>query len=221
MLETEPHWVWLGGWSVPSEAYAGVLRERLSGATHSWLEPVPGAIDELKTHAVEGRASVVAGYSLGSHLILEALETGWEPGVRVRLFAPVTTFVCRVPGEDPSRVQPKQLRAFQRLLRADPAAAVANFDAFAGLSIPAASRASWLESADVDELAWGLEKLAESRLSPSIFNGMRDRGVDLSAVVGAEDALIAGQLLEGLPAVTITDGVGHDLGDLLRASTEV
>ena len=95
------------------------------------MPPRPGALAELEAR---GPFDWVAGYSLGAFLLLSDPAATERIAPSVALLAPIFSFAQ----EDGlgGRVHRAQLRMMIRRLRADPAAALADFHARAGLDIP-------------------------------------------------------------------------------------
>jgi hypothetical protein len=193
---------WLLGWAVPEEWFASFARGAFPAAEHVFFE---SAADSMRRLNEAGPFDWIAGYSLGSLLLLRAFP---RPTARVALLAPIFAF----PAEANlgGRIPRAQLRQLARNLRRNPTAALADFYARAGLDAPnkrVGDNALHLTSV----LEWGLEQLETVRVEPPLPAGWR-------ACCGTEDPLLdAGQLCALAPGITPIAGATHHPAALIRA----
>jgi len=191
---------WLMGWAVPEAWFAPLARNAFPTAEHEFVAAVPDALAQLEK---AGPFDWVAGYSLGSLLLLRAAERAGRIG-RVALLAPIFAF----PREAQlgGRIAAGQVRSLARWLRRDPRAALVDFYARAGLDVPPEGAL-----VRVEDLLWGLECLENNRTEPPLPAGWQ-------AWCGANDALLDAARLQALaPSARIIAGATHHLAALLRA----
>lgn len=191
---------WLMGWAVPEAWFASLARNAFPAAEHVFIAAAPDALARLEK---AGPFDWVAGYSLGSLLLLGAAEQAGRIG-RVALLAPIFAFPREA--ELGGRIAAGQVRQLARWLRRDPRAALADFYARAGLDVPPEGAL-----VKVEDLLWGLERLEKDRAEPPLPAGW-------SAWCGANDALLDAVRLQALaPSVQIIAGATHHPAVLLRA----
>jgi len=196
---------WLLGWAVPEGWFAPLARQALPGAEHTFVAAEPDALARLET---AGPFDWVAGYSLGSLLLLRAAARADRLG-RVALLAPIFAFPREA--ELGGRVARAQVHQLSRWLRRDERAALADFYARAGLDVPPEGA----PTAAAHVLRWGLDRLENDRVEPPLPENWR-------AWCGARDPLLDAVRLRALaPAVQIVADATHHPAELLRAFAEV
>jgi hypothetical protein len=192
---------WVMGWATPESWFAPLARAVWPAAEHRFVDAGPDAMERLER---AGPSDWVAGYSLGSLILLRAAERA-DRLARVALLAPIFGF----PREANlgGRVARAQVRQLARWMRRDAGAALADFYAQAGLGLP-------LESGPVaapEILSWGLERLECDRSEPPLPKNWR-------AWCGADDALLDATRLQALePAIRIVAGATHHPAALMAA----
>ncbi len=193
---------WILGWAVPEGWFAPLAQAAFPDAEHHFFAAEPNWLEQLRA---DGPWDVVAGYSLGTLLLLQEAEAVGQLTPRVVLLAPVLAFAQEeaLGGKVPRT----QVRYLARWVRRDPVAALADFYARAGL--PGCELAGPLVC--TEGLQWGLDKLAQDR-----FDAPWPRG--WTGYVGAEDALLdAGVLVRMQPALNAVAGASHHPQALMHA----
>jgi len=218
---------WLLGWAVPEPWFRALAQEAFPEAQHVFAAAAPGALDRLEA---AGPFDWLAGYSLGTLLLLSNPAQSERIGRRVALLAPIFAF----PREALSggRIPRAEILLLARRLRRDPVSALANFYTLAGLDLPAdrgsllpdavyegAKGGSLLPRAGPDlpsgdrdggsllpnggSLFWGLERLERDAVAPRLPEGWR-------GWCGAGDGLLDAEMLHALePGVGVVAGAGH------------
>lgn len=139
---------WISGWGVAPDSLHPLAQEVEPGATHAFYPPSAGAIEAALT------ADWVIAWSLGAWQMLAAAARGAVCPGRVWLLAPFAAFCSDFNlGGRCSRTQVRWLR---RWLQREPAAALSDFYARAGLGMTPSQLPYALE-----ELLTGLDRLAE------------------------------------------------------------
>lgn len=193
---------WVLGWAVPEEWFAPLAQKVFPSAEHHFFAAEPNWLEQLRAG---GLWDAVAGYSLGTLLLLQEAEEVSQLAPRVGLLAPVLGFAQEE--ELGGKVPRAQVRYLARWVRREPAAALADFYARAGLV--GCDTTKLVVSAEV--LQWGLERLAQDR-----FNAPWPQ--DWSGYVGTADALLDASALTRLqPAIGGVDGASHHPEALLHA----
>ncbi len=191
---------WLMGWAVPEAWFAPLARSAFPVAEHVFVAAVPDALARLEK---AGPLDWVAGYSLGSLLLLREVERARQIGP-VALLAPIFAFPREA--ELGGRIAAGQVRSLARWLRRDPRAALVDFYARAGLDVPPEGAL-----VPVEDLLWGLERLEKDRTEPPLPAGW-------PAWCGANDALLDVVRLQALaPSVRVVAGATHHPAGLLCA----
>jgi hypothetical protein len=195
---------WVLGWAVPESWFAVLASEALPEAEHRYF----AADSQLWTKLeAAGPFDHLVGYSLGSLLLLSAPERANRCG-RVSLLAPIFAFAAeeRLGG----RASRTQVRHLARWLRREPLVALADFYARARLDVSSAQA----PVEKVDELLWGLERLADDRVAPPM-------PATWSAWVGQQDPLLDAALLHVLdPEITVLERATHHPAALIAAWKE-
>jgi hypothetical protein len=192
---------WVLGWAVPEAWFSPLARAAFPNAEHAYFAATPNTLDDIRA---AGRFDWLVGYSLGAQLLL----AGGPRAERVALLAPIFAF----PSEENTggRTARAQVRFLARWLRREPAAALADFYARAGLDVPPELAAELAP----EVLQWGLAQLETVTLPPTLPPGWR-------AWCGTDDALLdAARLHELVPAITLVAGATHHPATLLRAFAE-
>ncbi len=193
---------WLLGWAVPESWFVTQVLAAFPFAKHSFF---PASPDWLAQMSASGPWDAIAGYSLGTQLLLReaAAVGGLTP--RVALLAPVLAF----PKEAGlgGKVKETQIRYLSRWLKSDRTAALEDFYARAGLIECEADNTT----TPAEVLLWGLERLANDRVEPGF-------PADWRAYMGEFDALMDASVLMRLePSIVCVGGATHHPGSLMRA----
>lgn len=202
MLRASGRWAWVLGWAVPREWFCRIVAAHLPRTEVRCFGATPRLWDELER---EGPFDVIAGYSLGSLLLLSEPERAGRVAKAVALLAPIWAFLA----EDAAggRVSRAGLRALRRSLARSPDAALSGFYATAGLDLAPGQ----LAPTERGFLGWGLDELEQRRLTPRLSPGWR-------AWCGTDDPLIDSlRVLELVPSLTLVEAAGHAPGPLLGA----
>ena len=193
---------WVLGWAVPEAWFAPLARAAIPEAEHGFFASSPMWLAQV---SASGPWDAIAGYSLGALLMMkEALAVG-RLTPRVAVLAPVFAF----PSEAGlgGRVSLTQLRYLIRWLKADSAAALADFYARAGMT--GCKVGSLNPPAGL--LQWGLERLIQDRVEPPLPAGWR-------GYVGENDALLdARELVRRDPKLICVEGATHHPEALMHA----
>jgi len=193
---------WILGWAVPAGWLAPLAQSAFPDAEHHFFAAEPNWLEHLRAG---GPWDAVAGYSLGSLLLLQEAEAVGQLTPRVVLLAPVLAFAQEeaLGGKVPRT----QVRYLARWVRRDQVAALADFYARAGL--PGSVAAGPLVAAE--GLQWGLDKLAQDRFDAPWPQGW-------TGYVGDADALLDAAVLVRLqPAVKTVAGASHHPQALMHA----
>ena len=193
---------WILGWAVPAGWFAPLAQAAFPDAENHFLAAEPNWLEHLRAG---GPWDAVAGYSLGSLLLLQEAAAVRQVTPRVVLLAPVLAFAQEeaLGGKVPRT----QVRYLARWVRRDPVAALADFYTRAGLL--GCEKAGPLVSAE--ELQWGLDKLAQDRCDAPWPQGW-------TGYVGDEDALLdAAVLVRMQPGLNAVTGASHHPQALMHA----
>ena len=193
---------WMLGWAAPEAWFAAIAREALPAAEHIFIPATAEAVGQL---AAAGPCDWIAGYSLGTLLLLK--EANRFAGQKVALLAPIFAF----PSEEAlgGRISRAQVRQLARWLRREPLAALADFYQRAGLDVPAG-----LHPETNENLLWGLERLEKDRVEPPLPANWR-------AWCGSRDALLHADLLRVAgPTLSVVPEATHHPRALIQAWTQ-
>lgn len=190
---------WILGWAVPEDWFAPLARKAFPGAGHVFVAATADAFGRLEA---AGPFDWVAGYSLGSLLLLSDPGRAARLAGRVALLAPIFAFPAEAGAG--GKIPRARVRALAGRLRRDPKEALSGFFSLAGLDAVAGAGA-----ADLPGLLWGLGRLERDSVPASLPEGW-------CAWCGAGDPLLDAQRLRELePAVTAVEGAGHHPAGLL------
>lgn len=196
---------WLCGWSVDCDAFARLCSRLRPEEEAAVFPPTQEGVLALERQACEA----YGGYSLGAHLLMRRAGDPASPLARAHDVCALAPFLA-FPAEyrRGGRIRKAQLEIVRRRVEKDPAAAVRDFHALAGLS-DLQGRPGPNER---QELLEGLAILA----SPGV-----DEIPPICAfwhfVLGGRDPLLdAAAIAERLPpgASRIASEAGHDAGPL-------
>ena len=193
---------WILGWAVPADWLAPLAQAAFPDAEHHFFAAEPNWLAQLRAG---GPWDAVAGYSLGSLLLLQEAEAVGQLTPCVVLHAPVLAFAQEeaLGGKVPRA----QVCYLSRWVRRDPLAALADFYARAGL-LGCEAAGQLVSTAG---LQWGLDKLAQDRFESPWPQGW-------TGYVGTSDALLdAAVLVRMQPAINVVAGASHHPGALLHA----
>lgn len=193
---------WVLGWAVPEAWFAPLARSSFPEAEHGFFEAGPQWLARLGS---SGPWDAIAGYSLGSLLLLREAAAVDRLARRVALLAPVLAF----SGEEQlgGRFSRVQVKFLARRLRTDRKAALGDFYRGAGIGD---CDADAMQSPD-GLLQWGLERLATDRAELPMPKGWL-------AFAGEADALLdAEALVRAEPAIMRVGGATHHPDALIRA----
>jgi hypothetical protein len=195
---------WILGWAVPEAWFAPLARAEFPQAEHRFFAASPNWLAQV---CAEWPWDVIAGYSLGTLLLLKEAGAVSRLAPQVVLLAPIFAF----PREEAlgGRVPLIQVKLLARRLKANREAMLAEFYEGAGLTGCVAD-----EEAPAGLLQWGLERLAEDRVEPALPAGWH-------AYAGAEDALLdAAELRRLEPRIRIIGGATHHPVALMQGCRE-
>ena len=193
---------WVLGWAVPVGWFSPLARAAFPNCEHHFFSAARNWLQHL---SAGGPWDAVAGYSLGSLLLLQEAAAVAQLTPRVVLLAPVLAFAQEesLGGKVPRT----QVRYLARWLKREPAAALADFYARAGL----AGCETAGPNVSAEELQWGLEKLAQDRFEAPWPQAWK-------AYVGTVDALLdATELVRIQPRINTVEGASHHPEALLHA----
>ncbi len=190
-------WVWISGWGIQPERFLHTVERALPGASHQVFAPEPDAIDA----ALSSGASHFGGYSLGSLLLMTALDR-IDSTSKVVCLAPIPAFCkeAEMGGLTPQSI----LESLQLKLERKPEAALKLFYRLAGLAAEPTDALPY----SLDSLKWGLEQLATLSAPSSAFERVH-------AMISEEDSLMGATAVRDLFPHHSLVAQGHDYHDLL------
>ncbi|MGK0176603.1 MAG: hypothetical protein ACJAT5_000652 [Lentimonas sp.] len=166
-------WIWISGWAIYPDQFRSAVELALPEDSHQVLAPTPDALERV----LASGADRIGGYSLGSLILLSALEQIPEVA-DITCLAPFISF-CKedqLGGTTPKAT----LQTLQKRLQKQPAKTLQLFYRLAGLSHPlAADRLPY----PIEHLEWGLEQLATLQVKTTLLGRAK-------AIVGLTDPLI-------------------------------
>jgi hypothetical protein len=193
---------WILGWAIPEMWFAPQVRAVFPQAEHRFFEASPTWLAQV---SASGPWDAIAGYSLGTLLLLKDAPVVSRLTPRVALLAPVLGF--SVEAGLGGKVTDTQIRYLSRWLKTDRAAALADFYKRAGLDGCEPDEVT----APLGLLQWGLERLLNDRIEPPLPKGWR-------AYSGTEDRLVdASVLAQREGSIVLVNGATHHPHGLLRA----
>jgi len=193
---------WIMGWATPRDWFAAQVEVTFPQDQHLLIEAGPEMWEELER---SGPLDALAGYSLGSLLLLENPERAARQAERIALFAPIFAF----PKEAGlgGKIARAQVVYLAKWLRRDPSAALADFSLRAELYLPRQS----LDERTQARLEWGLKRLETDRVTPPAPRGWQLYG-------GTGDSLLDAEALRKIvPDLTLVEGATHHPLRLLTA----
>ncbi len=175
MTET---WAWISGWAIQPERFQSTLEKALPGTQQLVFHPGPNAVDQV----LEAKAGKIGGYSLGSLLLLDAIERIPE-NISLVCLAPILGF-CQEDqlGGTTSRDSLEKLRS---RLAVKPSSAIQLFYRLAKLRDEPTEALPYSK----EDLDWGLQMLAKKTVN---------EGLDLTRVdawIGRDDPLIQANII--------------------------
>jgi hypothetical protein len=198
-------WGWLLGWATPVPWFEAFVRAGWPDADHVLVPPGPDSWGTLEAGAPFDQ---IAGYSLGSLLLLGDAARVDRLAHRVHLLAPIWGFPSEM--DRGGRISRAELRGLARGVRRDWPTAVRGFYATAGLDADPRT----LSPKAVRELPWGLDCLERIRLDAGLPSGWTARCGD------ADTLLDARRLRDLVPEIAVVSGATHSPDGLLRALAE-
>lgn len=196
-------WIWISGWAIDPDRFKSAVERALPNDSHQVLTPAPNALEK----ALAVGADNIGGYSLGSLILLSALEQ--IPKVaNITCLAPFIAF-CeedRMGGATPRGT----LQALQKRLQKQPQKTLQLFYRLAGLSDPLSGQLPY----SIEDLEWGLEQLLTLKASTT-FPG------SVKGFAGLKDPLINHKEMRSRwPTCHFIDECNHDYRKLLVALSD-
>lgn len=196
-------WTWISGWAIDPDRFKSAAEQALPNDSHQVLAPAPNALEK----ALAAGADTIGGYSLGSLILLSALEQ-IPKVVDIICLAPFIAF-CeedRMGGATPR----KTLQALQKRLQKQPQKTLQLFYRLAGLSDPLSDQMPY----SIEDLEWGLEQLLT--LKAHMTFSRRVKGI-----AGLQDPLINHKEMRSKwPTCHFVDECNHDYHKLLVALSD-
>lgn len=168
-------WAWISGWGIQPQRFQAAVEAALPDASHTVVAPSPDAVESV----LHAGATHIGGYSLGSLLILNALDR-IPAETEVLCMAPILAF-CeedQMGGTTPRA----SLNLLQAKLAKNPKAALKLFYRMVNLPDEPLDVLPYPDAT----LTWGLEQLA--RLQAGASNLGR-----VTAIIGQDDRLLDAQ----------------------------
>lgn len=193
-------WIWISGWAVYPDRFRSSVELALPEDSHQILAPTPDALEKV----LASDADHIGGYSLGSLILLSALEQIPEDKT-ITCLAPFIAFCKENPmgGTTPRRT----LQTLQKRLHTQPQKALQLFYRLAGLKDPLTDRLPY----PIEYLEWGLEQLAILKANTLLLERVK-------GLAGLNDSLINSESMRsGWPGCFLIDECNHDYHKLLVA----
>jgi hypothetical protein len=191
-------WIWISGWGIYPDQFRNAVELALPEDSHQILAPAPDALEKV----LASDADCIGGYSLGSLILLSALEQLPED-VDIICMAPFLAF-CRedqLGGTTPQAT----LKTLQKRLQLQPAKTLQLFYRLAGLSDQLADDLPY----PIEHLIWGLEQLANLKADTTCLGRAK-------AVAGLTDPLINSKEMQShWPGCYFANNCNHDYRKLL------
>lgn len=196
-------WIWISGWAIDPDRFKSAVESALPNDSHQVLAPVQDALEK----ALGADADNIGGYSLGSLILLSALEQ--IPKVaNIICLAPFIAF-CKedqMGGATPRGT----LQALQKRLQKQPQKTLQLFHRLAGLNDPLSSQLPY----PIEDLEWGLKQLLTLKASTT-FSGR------VKGFAGLKDPLINHKEMRSRwPTCDFVNGCNHDYRKLLVALSD-
>lgn len=193
-------WTWISGWGIYPNRFRSAVERALPEDVHHVLAPTP---DALKT-VLESNTDFIGGYSLGSLILLSALQR-LPKGATVVCLAPFIAF-CK-DAQKGGTTPRATLLTLQQRLHKQPQKTLQLFYRLAGLNDTLTTDLPY----SIEHLEWGLEQLANLQAG----TGSLDR---VKAIAGLQDSLIDAKALQSVwPACHFADSCNHDYTKILTA----
>jgi hypothetical protein len=190
---------WILGWAVPETWFAPLACAAWPQAEHRFFAASPNWLAQV---CAEGPWDVIAGYSLGTLLMLKEAGAVSRLAPRAVLFAPIFAFTQEQALG--GRLPLTRVKLIVRRLKTDREATLADFYVQAGLAGCSA------DEAPSGLLQWGLERLIEDRVEPPLPAGWQ-------AYVGDDDGFLDAEELHRIaPAIVRVAGCTHHPEVLIR-----
>ena len=170
-------WIWISGWGICPKRFKTAVESALPDYSHQVVAPTPNALETVLTSGTDR----IGGYSLGSLILLSALEQ-FQEAANITCTAPFITF-CKedqLGGTTPKAT----LRSLQQRLRKQPEKTLQLFYRLAGLKDEPTDRLPYA----IEHLEWGLEQLANLRANINLLNhakglaGLTDSLIDYKVI---------------------------------------
>jgi len=191
-------WIWISGWAINPDRFRAAAEAALPDDVHEVLAPTPDALEAV----CKSDADRIGGYSLGSLILLSALEQLTEK-TPITCLAPFISF-CKEDGAGGTTLL-ATLHALQQRLRVKPLKALQLFYRLAGLNDEPSDELPY----SVDDLAWGLEQLGTLKANPTLLD-------QVTAIAGQGDLLIDSQKMgHQWTNCRFVEQCGHDYRTLL------
>ena len=193
-------WIWISGWAIDPDRFKSAVEWALPNDSHQVLAPAPNALEK----ALAAGTDNIGGYSLGSLILLSALEQ--IPKVsNITCLAPFIAF-CEEDrmGGITSR---GTLWSLQKRLQKQPSKTLQLFYRLAGLNEPLPGKMPY----SIEDLEWGLEQLLTLKASTAFSDRVK-------GIAGLKDPLINHKEMRSKwPKCHFVDECNHDYHKLLVA----
>lgn len=190
-------WAWISGWGIQPQRFQAAVETVMPDDLHKVFAPEPQAI-EL---ALQSQPSHFGSYSLGSLLLLDALDQ-IPLNTTVVCIAPILAF-CK-EAEMGGTTPLGSLQLLQAKLDQNPSAALKLFYRLAKLSDEPTDDLPY----PIESLAWGLQQLATIRARSTNLKGVE-------VVIGKQDPLLNADVLCSFFEHPTTIQSQHHYQDLL------
>ncbi|MFT4900867.1 MAG: hypothetical protein ACI81V_000134 [Lentimonas sp.] len=165
-------WAWISGWAIAPERFKAAVEQALPEAHHLVFAPTADAVQQV----LKSKATHVAGYSLGSLLLLNAVDR-FPTKTKLYCLAPFLAFCkeAELGGNTPEA----SLIAIQKRLEQTPEKALKLFYRLSGITATVPETLPY----SLPDLIWGLEALRTLQANESAAQ-------QAIALIGTKDALI-------------------------------
>ena len=191
-------WIWISGWAIDPDRFRSAVEHALPDGSHQVLAPTPDALETV----CASDADRIGGYSLGSLILLSALE-------QLNTTAPIVClapFISFCKEDDLGGTTPAvTLHALQQRLRTRPQKALQLFYRLAGLTTEPGHDLPY----PLEHLEWGLEQLACLKANTTSL-------ARASGIAGLTDPLLDRRKMRAQwQTCHFADQCGHDYQPLL------